>query len=143
MLPPTVTSEGESVDEVGGIQSPLGARDETSRFETPTSSGKANALDIRVKSSRLGGPTESSGFWILLTDDDRKADMKGAVRVLEWDGWGVPGRNADPKTWEVKVVAEWPDKVGRGGRGRMMGEVVEIESVEPEFTGASHAIWLD
>lgn len=137
---------GEPADE---SQARLHTKDEAVRFETPTSSGKANALDIRAKSHSIDTSVENApsgsetGFWILLTDDDRKADLKGAVRVLEWGGWGSGIQSDDAKPWEVKVVAEWPDKLGTGGRGRMMGEVVETESQEQGFTGASHAIWLD
>ncbi|KAJ2933098.1 hypothetical protein H1R20_g4005, partial [Candolleomyces eurysporus] len=89
------------------------------RFETPTSSGKANAVNIRSKDD------DSSSFWILLTDDDRLADKSGAVRVLEWNGWG-PDQ-------DLRIVAEWPSG----------SEVEGPEKGELEFTGASHAIWLD
>lgn len=96
------------------------------RLETPTSSGKANALDIRSKHDGT-----SDGFWILLTDDDRAADEVGAVRVLEWDGWGPSSDGAG-----LRVVAEWP------AGGQAEGELEEKEE-ESTFTGASHAIWLD
>ena len=103
------------------------------RFETPTSSGKANALDIRSKSTNEEEGEE--GFWILLTDDDKAADDVGAVRVLEWDGWG--------SDLGLRVVAEWP---GRGAGEEDIGGVGEgsdEDSDRVEFTGASHAIWLD
>ncbi|TFK19601.1 3-carboxy-cis,cis-mucoante lactonizing enzyme [Coprinopsis marcescibilis] len=103
-------------------QHPLEGAGDVVRFETPTSSGKANALDVRLKHDG-----DSNGVWILLTDDDKKADERGAVRVLEWDGW-------ESKDIGVRVVAEWPSpdlpQLARGGDG-------------VEFTGASHALWLD
>jgi len=119
------------VDEDGQVVPPPTAEAQTSfasandagviRFETPTSSGKANALDIRAKRS-----DGEDGFWILLTDDDPQADQKGAVRVLEWNGWEGDST--------LSVVAEWPS--GDEAKGTK-----ELEGVE--FTGASHAIWLD
>ncbi|KAF5381738.1 hypothetical protein D9615_005393 [Tricholomella constricta] len=86
-------------------------------FETPTSGGKANALDVLPKGDQAG-----QGVWILLTDDDDAAagDGGGGVRVLEWDGVGKG----------VRVVAGWPAP-GENGR-----EGVRME-------GGSHAVWLD
>ncbi|KAG6871825.1 hypothetical protein C0995_016114 [Termitomyces sp. Mi166 len=83
-------------------------------WETPTSGGKAHALDVVLKDHG-----EGEGVWILLTDDDDVAagEGGGGVRVLEWDGWGTGG---------VKVVAGWP----RPGEGERM-------------EGGSHAVWLD
>jgi carboxy-cis,cis-muconate cyclase len=90
------------------------ARDE--RFETPTSGGKANAVDLRSKE-------DGEGVWIVLTDDDEAnfaedGPGNGAVRVLEYNGLGTGG---------VKEVAEWPT-------GRKEDSIIQ---------GASHAIWLD
>ncbi|KIM39203.1 hypothetical protein M413DRAFT_447166 [Hebeloma cylindrosporum] len=64
------------------------ADQEAERFQTPTSGGKANAIDILPKGE------EEDGLWILLTDDDEltaSPNGTGAVRVLEWDGWGKGG----------------------------------------------------
>ena len=56
--------------------------EEAYRFRTPTSGGKANAIDIL--------PKDDGGLWILLTDDDDAATIgAGAVRVLEWDGCSI------------------------------------------------------
>ena len=92
--------------------------DEAYRFRTPTSGGKANAIDILPK------PLSESGLWILLTDDDDATASPtgvGAVRVLEWDGWMGGG---------IKLVAEWPS--------------LDSTDMEGErIRGASHAIWLD
>jgi carboxy-cis,cis-muconate cyclase len=90
--------------------------DDFVRFETPTSGGKANALDVRAKEDSDGG------MWILLTDDDDQAASGegGGVRVLEWDGWGKGN---------VSVVAEWPPQ-----NDASQGETM---------LGGSHAIWLD
>lgn len=90
------------------------------RYETPTSGGKANAIDLLAKE-------DGKGVWILLTDDDEgicdEAEggrSKGAVRVLEWNGFDTGG---------IKMVAEWPGQHDEANPARIMG--------------ASHAIWLD
>lgn len=97
---------------------------EAHRFQTPTSGGKANAIDILPKSKDA-----ESGLWILLTDDDDVTASPtgvGAVRVLEWDGW---------KSGGVKVVSEWPfADSGSIGNNAFEGEKIR---------GASHAVWLD
>ncbi|KAF6760468.1 hypothetical protein DFP72DRAFT_73205 [Ephemerocybe angulata] len=98
------------------------------RFETPTSGGRANALDIKLKSGKEGG------YWILLTDDDQQADRVGAVRVLEWDGWGDGGEG---KPSDLRVVAEWPKD------GYRQEDETPGREEEQDFKGASHAIWLD
>ena len=93
--------------------------DEAYRFRTPTSGGKANAMDILPK------PLSESGLWILLTDDDDATASPtgvGAVRVLEWDGWMDGG---------IKLVAEWPSS---DSSNALEGERIQ---------GASHAIWLE
>ncbi|EAU86955.1 hypothetical protein CC1G_09812 [Coprinopsis cinerea okayama7 len=114
--------DNESHDETKGPQSPLSQS--VIRFETPTSSGKANALDIRSKDN-------SPGVWVLLTDDDKQADERGAVRVLEWDGWG--------DELGLRIVAEWPSSVDSQPEAQP-----ESRAEDPQrFTGASHAIWLD
>jgi carboxy-cis,cis-muconate cyclase len=90
------------------------ARDESEeRFQTPTSGGKANALDLLSKQ-------DGEGIWIVLTDDDEATFAEGgpgngAVRVLEYNGLGTG----------VKEVAEWPTEH------------------KEDIKGASHAIWLD
>jgi carboxy-cis,cis-muconate cyclase len=113
---------------VNGSFSSLEVNEETEqeaeRFETPTSGGRANAIDILPM-----GEVED-GLWILLTDDDEVTGSPtgtGAVRVLEWDGWAKGG---------VKIVAEWPS-VGDGSTS--IGSTEGDERIQ----GASHAIWLD
>lgn len=97
---------------------------EAERFQTPTSGGKAHAIDILPKGE------EEDGLWILLTDDDEVTASPhgtGAVRVLEWNGWGKGG---------AKIVAEWPSVSDE--------TAASIGSKERErVQGASHAIWLD
>ncbi|KAK2459982.1 hypothetical protein APHAL10511_007988 [Amanita phalloides] len=108
------------------------------RFETPTSGGKANAIDVLSKSTSvstnssylipgahhmdlmLQSPHANTGqdesVWILLTDDDDYAvDNGGGLRVLEWDGWSAGG---------FKEVAAWP------------------QDEKELLPGGSHAIWL-
>ncbi|KAF8632673.1 hypothetical protein AX17_004805 [Amanita inopinata Kibby_2008] len=117
------------------------------RFETPTSGGKANAIDILPKSSssssRTGAPvynvddlrfdsepqspldTHEAGdaVWIALTDDDDSTvEGGGGVRVLEWNGWGTGG---------FKEVTSWP------------GPLSESQDSKGErMHGGSHAVWL-
>jgi len=60
------------------------------RFQTPTSGGKANAIDILPKEGE-------DGVRILITDDDEvtaSPNGTGAIRVLEWGGWGKDGVNS-------------------------------------------------
>jgi carboxy-cis,cis-muconate cyclase len=68
------------------------------RWETPTSGGRANAIEIRIKN-------EDEGAWIILTDDEQGQGGGTAVRVLEWGPIGG-----------VRVSAEWPtsDSAERG-----------------------------
>ena len=102
---------------------------EAHRFRTPTSGGKANAIDILPKS--LSNDAAESGLWILLTDDDDVTATTGvgAVRVLEWDGW---------KSGGIKLVSEWPSPDSTDLKSESLDEL-EGERIE----GASHAIWLD
>ncbi|PBK66153.1 putative isomerase YbhE [Armillaria solidipes] len=67
-------------------------------YETPTSGGKAHAIDLLSKTSStvdqesLSVPAES--VWIVLTDDDpctRTPEPCASVRILEWDGWDTGG----------------------------------------------------
>jgi hypothetical protein len=102
----------EAVDQNQGEFSQDGTEE---RFKTPTSGGKANAVDLLSK--QVG-----EGVWIVLIDDDdavfgEDGPGNGAVRVLEFNGWGTGG---------VKEVAEWPKDQG-----------------ELDIKGASRAIWLD
>lgn len=104
---------------LGDVGEDFKGDDEAYRFQTPTSGGKANAIDILPK------PLSESGLWILLTDDDDATTSPtgvGAVRVLEWDGWMGEG---------IKLVAEWPSP---DSPHKLEGERIR---------GASHAIWLD
>lgn len=94
----------------------------TERYEMPTSGGKAHALDLLTKE-------EGSGAWVLLTDDSDAAAVRsnhkgGAVRVLEWDGWGSESG--------LREVVSWPS----------VKDSVE-EGDELWFNGGSHAVWLD
>ncbi|KAF8192954.1 Lactonase, 7-bladed beta-propeller-domain-containing protein [Pholiota molesta] len=84
------------------------------RYQTPTSGGKANAIDISTKDS------SGDGLWILLTDDDDET----ASASGRWNGWGNGG---------VNVVAEWPSNT----------DEASMNSQEKRIQGASHAIWLD
>ena len=101
--------------------------DEAHRFRTPTSGGKANAIDILPKSLLSNDDDAESGLWILLTDDDDVTATTtgvGAVRVLEWNGWRSEG---------IKLVAEWPSSP----------DSTADETEGERIKGASHAIWLD
>ena len=105
--------------------------DEAHRFRTPTSGGKANAIDILPKS--LSNEAES-GLWILLTDDDDATASPtgvGAVRVLEWDGWTSGG---------IRLVSEWPSPDSDSDSD---SDSIENQLEWERIQGASHAIWLD
>ncbi|KAF5310144.1 hypothetical protein D9619_010396 [Psilocybe cf. subviscida] len=85
------------------------------RFETPTSGGKANAIDLLQKN-----PSGADGLWIVLTDDDdatASSSGTGSVRVLEWD------------ETSIQIVCEWPSS--------------DEDIAGERILGASHAIWLD
>jgi carboxy-cis,cis-muconate cyclase len=107
------------------------------RYQTPTSGGKAHAIDLLPKLSSkdstlkpydidsvfqqhpLRPTTADDAVWILLTDDDESTLVNGGgVRVLEWNGWGTGGFNE---------VAKWPSP-------SLM--------TEHPMLGGSHAIWL-
>jgi carboxy-cis,cis-muconate cyclase len=106
-----------NVPQSGDIGEMFNGDDEAHRFRTPTSGGKANAIDILPKL------LSESGLWILLADDDdvtASLTGVGAVRVLEWDGWTGGG---------IKLVSEWPS--------------LDAELEGERAQGASHAIWLD
>ncbi|KAF9269820.1 putative isomerase YbhE [Marasmius fiardii PR-910] len=105
----------------------LGSADEIERYETPTSGGKAHAIDLYPKNlvkESEGSPMDGA-VWILLTDDSDFAASQeggGGVRVLEWDGWGTGG---------TKEVTKWPEPSG------------ELEEGKERMQGGSHALWLD
>ncbi|THH18830.1 hypothetical protein EW146_g2239 [Bondarzewia mesenterica] len=48
------------------------------RWETPSSGGKANAIELLAKAD------SDEGVWIVLTDDDQ-TEANAGVRILEWD----------------------------------------------------------
>ena len=87
----------------------------TERWQTPTSGGKANAIELKAKVAEdaSGSDPDVEGVWIVLTDDEPEG---GGLWILEWDG---------EESGEVKIVAEW-----EGDEGGSMD-------------GASHAVWLD
>lgn len=70
-------------------------------YETPTSGGKAHAIELlskafesstTVNQESLSIPAES--VWIVLTDDDpctQTSERCASVRILEWDGWNTGG----------------------------------------------------
>jgi carboxy-cis,cis-muconate cyclase len=101
------------------------------RWQTPTSGGKANAIDLLAKSVHTPPSSDSKAdaeaIWILLTDDDDRAaspESGQGVRVLEWDGWEADG---------IKEVTAWPLPSANGEGPMTTGELMK---------GASHAIWL-
>jgi carboxy-cis,cis-muconate cyclase len=85
------------------------------RWQTPTSGGEANAIELKAKIQKDSSGNEHGveGVWITLTDDETEA---GGVWILEWNGEGTGG---------VKIVTQWSSE----------GDV--------SIDGASHAIWLD
>lgn len=96
------------------------AEDDTERWETPTSGGKANAIEIIHRESDSGEDTKA---WILLTDDDESVESGGpGIRVIEWSGWKKG----------ISVAAEWP-----GERDS------QSYSEDDGMRGGSHAVWLD
>ncbi|KAH6909975.1 hypothetical protein BKA70DRAFT_1561599 [Coprinopsis sp. MPI-PUGE-AT-0042] len=120
------------------------------RYETPTSTGKANALDVRAIPS-TSNSEDKEGVWIILTDDDVAANKRGAVRVLEWRGWGT---SLSASNGGLRVVAEWPSGSPSSVSAedgdechvlqRTEGTLERDENgAEQLFRGASHAIWLD
>jgi carboxy-cis,cis-muconate cyclase len=68
------------------------------RWETPTSGGKANAIELKAQ---IGD--EGEGVWIVLTDDEPSGGDGVGVRVLAWDA-----------QTGVRVVAAWPEGVEDG-----------------------------
>ncbi|KAJ3770865.1 hypothetical protein FB446DRAFT_691636 [Lentinula raphanica] len=115
------------------------------RYETPTSGGKAHAIDLYPKQpsslpssfSQSNLTVKGTPVWILLTDDSDYAAGKsqegesarvirprGGVRVLEWNGWSSSG---------VREVVGWPSENGAETESTILEELMH---------GASHAIWL-
>ncbi|KAF9044196.1 hypothetical protein BJ165DRAFT_1347954 [Panaeolus papilionaceus] len=97
------------------------------RWQTPTSGGRANAIDL-LPTARMSNDDnhndEDEGLWIVLTDEDDETASPagtGAIRVLEWKGWKEGLHLAD----------EWPRK---GDIDSSNGNIIQ---------GASHAIWLN
>jgi carboxy-cis,cis-muconate cyclase len=94
------------------------------RWQTPTSGGKANAIELKAKSPEDSDRGDESavtdGVWIVLTDDEPDA---GGLWILEWHP------NCGDPNGCVRIVTEW------SGEGEGKGN---------EFMdGSSHAIWLD
>lgn len=134
-----VTLNTPAESEIGSIE----------RYETSTSGGKAHAIDLYPKDPSLlhSSSTEGAGapVWVLLTDDSdyaageaREGEASspnpssskpiGAVRVLEWDGWGTGG---------PREVVGWPSE-----EGEPVGEENGKNS-EELMRGGSHAVWLE
>lgn len=102
--------------------------------ETPTSGGKAHAIDLLSKTSEstatdqesLSVPAES--VWIVLTDDDpctQTPEPCASVRILEWDGWDTGG---------IREVASYAGTEMQGGSHAIFLRVhpdVEEEFSEP------------
>ncbi|PPR04196.1 hypothetical protein CVT24_010744 [Panaeolus cyanescens] len=96
------------------------------RWETPTSGGRANAIDLIPQTSTTieGDDEDEDGLWIVLTDEDdatASPNGTGAIRILEWKGWKRGLHLAD----------EWPRK---GDSDSSNDNIIQ---------GASHAIWLN
>jgi carboxy-cis,cis-muconate cyclase len=83
------------------------------RWQTPSSGGQANAIELRSKAQTSGDEHGSEGVWIVLTDAETKSS---GVWILEWNGEGTGG---------INIVTQWSSE----------GEV--------SLEGASHAIWLN
>jgi carboxy-cis,cis-muconate cyclase len=131
------------------------------RYETPTSGGKAHAIDLYAKEllpassgTNINTDTNSDlglgegAVYILLTDDSDAASLPGgrggAVRILEWDGWRQGG---------VREVVGWPPgEEETSGVGDIEGEDRsragrknqddDLDGKE-RMMGGSHAVWLD
>lgn len=122
-------TEGEE-----GLPEGYGAQ---SRYETQTSGGKANAIEVFPKEfwpseDVAGGATTAEGAarpgpqgrdYVVLTDDEL-----GYVTILEWrDEWN-----------QLREVAAVQLGVDAPVEGEERGQIVEGEAA----TGASHAVWL-
>ncbi|KAJ3937625.1 MAG: hypothetical protein NXY57DRAFT_980313 [Lentinula lateritia] len=151
----TSNPSGKSFSEEEGVE----------RYETPTSGGKAHAIDLYPKSPSSFDipylePRVGSPVWILLTDDSdyavgevrdgpsilsqpvKRSNPVGGVRVLEWDSWSNGG---------IREVVSWPS----AGKWDCKAEIVDEEAGDTEqvveqgsdegrlMRGGSHAVWLD
>ncbi|GAA5998168.1 hypothetical protein JCM5350_006398 [Sporobolomyces pararoseus] len=86
------------------------------RYETETSGGKANAIEVFPFESAIDGEEQLSRDWLVLTDDEQ-----GFVTVLEWN----------EKKSELSEMARVQLGTQQGARTDEIG------------TGASHAVWLN
>lgn len=143
-----------ALDEAGFL--PLNDTQGVERYETPTSGGKANAIDVLPKSASAANATDpvfkgahyvdslfesaqtpfaaepdpgtelGESVWILLTDDDDS--------VLDRGG-GVRVLEWDGwGTGGFREVAAWPDPLSPDD---------DLKDVRgPRMLGGSHAIWL-
>lgn len=70
------------------------------RWQTPSSGGQANAIELRSKVQEdVGGNKRgNAGVWIILTDD---ATGSSGVWILEWDGEDTGG---------ISIVTQWPSE---------------------------------
>ncbi|KAJ7198769.1 hypothetical protein GGX14DRAFT_373657 [Mycena pura] len=93
------------------------------RYEAMTTGGRAHALDLLAKADDPDG-----ALWVLLTDD---SPPHPGVRVLEWDGWLWRGGGA-----RLREVAAWPPL-------DYYSTETAADSEAEQFTGGSHAVWLD
>lgn len=100
------------LDWSAGLSPVVGGQEPVSRFETPTSGGKANAIEFAPRYASQDGKGSDVKDLAVLTDDEQ-----GFVLVLEWNGTDL-----------VEVA-----------RTKLPGKDDEDEN-EPEK--ASHAIWL-
>lgn len=119
--------DGEGLPEGYGAQS---------RYETQTSGGKANAIEVfpkdfwpsedvavAVAADGAARPGPQGRDYIVLTDDEL-----GYVSILEWrDEWD-----------QLREVAAVQLGVDAPVEGEERGQIVEGEAA----TGASHAVWL-
>jgi carboxy-cis,cis-muconate cyclase len=103
-------TDGSVVEEEQGGERGYGA---LSRYETETSGGKANAIEVFPFTTPRGERTVRD--WIVLTDDEL-----GWVTVLEWKG-----------------PEEGLSEVAKVQLGRQEGA-----EEDERGTGASHAVWL-
>lgn len=122
-----------SVREKHGLAEGYGAQ---SRYETQTSGGKANAIEVfpkdfwpsedvavAVAADGAARPGPQGRDYIVLTDDEL-----GYVSILEWrDEWD-----------QLREVAAVQLGVDAPVEGEERGQIVEGEAA----TGASHAVWL-
>jgi len=68
------------------------------RWQTPSSGGQANAIELRSKVQDDVG--WNAGVWIILTDALTESESSG-VWILEWDGEDTGG---------ISIVTQWPSE---------------------------------